>query len=54
VNRIIGPDIVLLLCVTNVGAVDFGVGGVGDIDADDELDDFDYWPVLAIGLNYAF
>jgi hypothetical protein len=23
-------------------------------DADDELDDFDFWPVLAIGVNYAF
>jgi len=23
-------------------------------DASDELDDFDFWPVLAIGINYAF
>ena len=23
-------------------------------DAEDELDDFEAWPVLSIGLNYAF
>ncbi len=23
-------------------------------DAEDELDDFEYWPVLSVGLNYAF
>ena len=38
----------LLFFVSNVNAIE------GEFDAEDELDDFEAWPVLSVGLNYAF